>query len=101
MKLKLLIGIVLFLIGIVTAVVGIVGVAMPQGPNVALEADHNEGAMERAFANAVVPIIAGLSLSIGGLLIGLSMGNWKRPRSHHQPGDEIVNPEGYDKMKHV
>jgi hypothetical protein len=40
-------------------------------------------------------------LALGGLLIGLSMGNWKRPRTHLERGDEVVDPEGYQKMKHV
>jgi hypothetical protein len=35
------------------------------------------------------------------LLIGISVGNWRHPRTHHEPGDEVVNPEGYHKMKHV
>jgi hypothetical protein len=42
-----------------------------------------------------------LSLAVGGLLIGISAGNWKHPRTHIEPGDEVVNPEGYQKMKHV
>ena len=83
MKVKLLIGIVLFVIGLITAAAGIVGVGTPGAPNVA------------------VPLIAGLSLAVGGLLIGLSMGNWKHPRTHVKPGDQVVDPEGYHKMKHV
>ena len=48
-----------------------------------------------------IPLIAGLSLAIGGLLIGMSVGNWRNPRTNLKPGDEVVNPEGYHKMKHV
>jgi hypothetical protein len=101
MNAKLLIGIVLFVIGLATAVVGIVGVATPEGPDVTIRADNNEGTMQRAVGNVAVPLIAGLSLGIGGLLIGLSMGDWKHPRTSHKAGDEVVNPEGYHKMKHV
>jgi hypothetical protein len=101
MNVKLLLGIVLFVIGLITAAVGIVGVGTPIGPDVAVESDQNRGAMERAVKNVAVPAIAGLSLAIGGLLIGLSMGNWKHPRTHLEPGDEVVDPEGYHKMKHV
>jgi hypothetical protein len=101
MNLKLLLGIVLFVIGLATAVVGIVRVAAPLGPDVATRADYNEGPLQRTVGDIAVPLIAGLSLGIGGLLIGLSMGNWKHPRTSHKAGDEIVDPEGYHKMKHV
>jgi hypothetical protein len=101
MNLKLLVGIVLFVIGIVTAGAGIAGVwSATPGPDVSIRADHNEGALETAGGYAL-PVIAGLSLSVGGLLIGLSMGNWKHPRTTLEHGDEVVNPEGYQKMKHV
>jgi hypothetical protein len=101
MNVKLLVGVVLFVIGLVAAVMGIIGVAVPVGPDVAASADYNEGALQRTFSNVAVPLIAGLSLGVGGLLIGLSMGDWKHPRSSHKAGDEIVDPEGYHKMKHV
>ena len=101
MSAKLLIGIVLFAIGLVAAAAGIVGVGPSVSPQVTVQADHNEPARESAWTNAAIPIIAGLSLGIGGLLIGLSMGNWKNPRTSLEPGDEVVNPEGYHKMKHV
>ena len=101
MNVKLLVGIVLFVIGLGTAAVGIVGVGTTPGPDVNVQADHNEGALGRAFDNAAIPAIAGLSLALGGLLIGLSMGNWKHPRTQLERGDEVVDPEGYQKMKHV
>ena len=85
MNLKLLIGFVLFLMGIGTAVVGISGV----------------GRLVPETAVVSIPIIAGLCLAIGGLLMGLSLGNWKHPRTHLEPGDAVVDPEGYHKMKHV
>ena len=101
MSVKLLIGIALFVLGLITAAVGIVGVGMPIGPDVAVENNQNAGAMEQTLRNVAIPAIAGLSLAIGGLLIGLSMGNWKHPRTHLEPGDAVVDPEGYHKMKHV
>lgn len=100
MNVKLLLGVVLFVIGLITAAAGIAGVGDPTGPEVSIQADHNEGAMESA-GRLTIPIVAGLSLAVGGLLIGLSMGNWKRPRTSLASGDEVVNPEGYHKMKHV
>ena len=84
MNLKLLAGIALFVVGLVTALAGIAGVG--------------EGVQAGGYA---IPIIAGLSLALGGLLMGLSLGDWKHPRTHLEPGDEVVDPEGYHKMKHV
>ena len=101
MNLKLLVGIVLFVIGLGTAAVGIVGVGETSRPNVAVEADHNQGPFGPAVANLAVPAAAAFFLAVGGVLIGLSMGNWKHPRTHLEPGDEVVDPEGYHKMKHV
>lgn len=98
---KLLIGIVLFVIGLVTAGVGIVGVGMPAGPETAIPYEQNESGMGATVRTAAIPLVAGLSLAVGGLLIGLSMGNWKHPRTHPKPSDELVNPEGYHDMKHV
>jgi hypothetical protein len=101
MNVKLLLGIILFVVGLVTAAMGIAGVARPTGPDVTVEADQNAGPMRRASSDVAIPIIAGLSLGLGGLLIGLSMGNWKHPRTHLEKGDEVVDPEGYHKMRHV
>ena len=101
MNLKLLVGIVLFAVGLCTAAVGILGVSTKTGPDVAVEATQNQGPFGQGLANVAVPAVAGLSLAVGGLLMGLSMGNWKHPRTHLEPGDEVVDPEGYHKMKHV
>jgi hypothetical protein len=101
MNLKLLIGVLLFVVGLVTAGIGIVSVTAPIGPDVAVEADQNAGPLARASLNVLIPLVAGLSLGIGGLLIGLSLGNWKHPRTHLEPGDKVVDPEGYHKMRHV
>ena len=81
MNVKLLIGIVLFVIGLIAAGMGIAGLGTENG--------------------LIIPVAAGLSLAAGGMLIGLSMGNWKHPRTHLEPGDQVVDPEGYHKMKHV
>jgi len=103
MNLKLLLGIVLFVIGLATAFVGIAGVgreevnAAPAG----VVADNRSQDLSESTGQMAIPLIAGLSLAIGGLLIGLSIGNWKNPRTNLKPGDEVVNPEGYHKMKHV
>ena len=103
MNVKLLLGIVLFVIGLGTAIVGIAGVANPDSRDesaVVAQKSDAEGVADSA-ASVAIPLIAALSLAVGGLLIGISVGNWKHPRTHTEPGDEVVNPEGYHKMKHV
>ena len=101
MNLKLLVGIVLFLIGIGTAVVGITDIGdRPSQPG-GVVAEENATPPRQTLGTYAIPAIAGLSLAVGGLLLGLSLGNWQHPRTHLEPGDEIVDPEGYHKMKHV
>ena len=102
MNVKLLLGIVLFVIGLATAIVGIAGVG--QGDIAAAPAiveDNRSLHLTETMGRMAIPFIAAISLAVGGLLIGLSVGNWKNPRTHLKPGDEVVNPEGYHKMKHV
>lgn len=103
MNVKLMIGIVLFVIGLVTAGMGIAQVANPGAtdqPSVVVEGNQGHNVSDAA-GSMILPFVAALSLAIGGLLIGISVGNWKNPRTHLKPGDEVVNPEGYHKMKHV
>ena len=103
MNVKLLLGIVLFVIGLATAVVGMAGVERGDAetsPAIIVE-DNRSMNLGQSMGQMALPIIAGLSLAIGGLLIGLSVGNWRNPRTNLKPGDEVVNPEGYHKMKHV
>ena len=103
MNVKPLVGIVLFVIGLATAVIGIAGVDRADvnaAPAVVVENNRSQNLSE-AVAQMIIPLIAGFSLAVGGLLIGLSVGNWKNPRTKLKPGDEVLNPEGYHKMKHV
>ncbi len=102
MNVKLLLGIVLFVIGLATAVVGIAGVGRSDAEAAPMIVEDNRSlGLASGVGEMALPIIAGLSLAVGGLLIGLSVGNWKNPRTNLKPGDEVVNPEGYHKMKHV
>jgi hypothetical protein len=104
MNLKLLLGIAIFLIGLVTAAMGIAGVGLRDTSTdtaITAPADPSGAASEGVLGSMAIPVIAGLSLALGGLLIGLSMGDWKHPRTHLEPGDRVVDPEGYHKMKHV
>jgi len=100
MTVKLVVGIALFLVGIVAAVMGIVRAERGASPASTIVIENTSKGLEN-LGDMVIPVIAGLSLAVGGLLIGLSMGNWKNPRTHLYPGDRVVDPEGYHKMKHV
>jgi len=101
MNVKLLIGIVLFVIGIGLAVMGIAGVGDPTNQTMVVTDHNTAGSVISTARNIAVPAVAGLLLALGALLMGLSLGNWKHPRTRLEPGDEVVNPEGYHKMKHV
>ena len=102
MNVKLILGIVLFVIGLATAVAGIAGVGESVPDETVVMQDNQGHNLEGNTASRMaLPFIAALSLAVGGLLIGLSVGNWKNPRPNLKPGDEAVNPEGYHKMKHV
>jgi hypothetical protein len=101
MNIPLLFGIALFFIGIVLAAIGIADVgAGPPGPLIETTRNTSIPMLETLRAWAV-PGLAGLCLALGGVLMGLSLGNWQQPRTRIEPGDEVVNPEGHHKMKHV
>ena len=103
MNVKLLAGIVLFVIGLMAAAGGIAGVGRGEVTNAPAITAENNGSPHSSSSSApsVLPWIAGISLALGGVLIGLSLGNFKNPRTHLEPGDQVVDPEGYHKMKHV
>lgn len=90
MKVTLLIGLLLFGFGLVMAAVAIAGVE-----------NWARYVVGGSAWNMATPVISGLALASGGLLVGLSFGNWQHPRSHIEPGDEVLDPEAYHKVKHV
>lgn len=97
MKISLLVGIVLLLIGFGSALLGILSVS----EYVEARAVSDQMPILDPLWAVALPILSGLGLAVGGLLIGLSMGNWRNPRSHQEPGDQYVDPEGHHKMRHV
>ena len=101
MNIKLLVGIGLFIAGLVLAVMGISGVGSEEMRPLIETAQNTSQPLAAQLGRVVVPLLAGLCLAVGGLLIGLSLGNWNHPRTHLEAGDEVVNPEGYHTMKHV
>ena len=91
----------LFCLGIAAALMGIVGVGeVANQPKLAIDQNVATSVIE-TFRQFALPATAGLLLALGALLMGLSLGDWKHPRTELRPGDEVVNPEGYHKMKHV
>lgn len=102
MNLKLIVGTVLFAIGLLAAVFGIIGVGQPQALlRTPMIVESNMSLNLWGDGTAMLPWLAGLLLAIGGVLIGLSMGDFQNPRTYLKPGDKFVDPEGYHKMKHV
>lgn len=102
MNVKLLVGIVLFVLGLLIAIGGIAGVGQPAVDESPILAEGTQPATpSQSPGRMALPWLAGLSLAAGGVLIGLSMGNFRNPRTTLKPGDEVVDPEGYHKMKHV
>ena len=99
MNVKLILGILLFGLGLILAAIGIMGVGGTDPSFVA------SGSASAEFASRLnsyaIPVMSGLLLVCGAVLVGLSFGNWTNPRTHLEPGDAVVNPEGYHKMKHV
>lgn len=91
MNVTLLAGVVLFVCGLAAAVTTMVWLGgLPES-----------GAATSGVPYVIWPVVAGLLLSVGGLLLGVSLGNWRHPRTRLEPGDKVVNPEGYHTMKHV
>jgi hypothetical protein len=90
MKVTLPLGILFFAFGLMMAAVAMLG-----------PGEASEGVGHSPVWYIAVPVISGLALAFGSLLVGLSFGNWQHPRAHVEPGDEIVDPEGHHKVKHV
>lgn len=97
MKISLVAGVMLLVIGVGAALAGIFGV----GAEAVNTVSSGQAPFVDSAWSVALPLIGGLSLAIGGVLIGLSMGNWRHPRSHSEPGDAYVDPEGHHKVRHV
>jgi hypothetical protein len=53
------------------------------------------------LAEIGLPLAAALTFASGIVLFAVSMGRWRQPRRHPEPGDAVVDPEAHDKMDHV
>lgn len=98
---RLILGILLFGLGLIMAAVGILGVGGADPQPLIATTNNTSAALAERLNTYAIPVMAGLLLAGGGLLMGLSLANWHHPRTHLEPGDAVVNPEGYHKMKHV
>ncbi len=91
----------LFVIDLTAAVAGIAEVArndVDAGPAGSLRTNLSLNLSEGAV-RMTIPLIAGLSLAIGGPLIGMSV--QPEEPTHEPEARRQVNPEGFHKVKHV
>ena len=103
MNVKLLLGVVLFVIGLATAVVGIAEVGrnnVDAGP-AAVVAGQPIAQPQRGGGPDHHPADCRIITGDWRSADRLERGQLEEPRTNPKPGDEVVNPEGYHKMKHV
>ena len=82
MKGKILLGVALVVVGFIVAVGGFAGLRQPdkvRGESAAVVGDQNQPYRNEA-AGIMIPVVAGLSLAAGAVLIGLGMAGLRRPR---------------------
>jgi hypothetical protein len=96
---KLILGVVLMIVGLTVAVAGI----MRAGANDVRETPPTQAveparAQESPGSSSIAwPLFAGLSLAVGGALVGLGMGRFKRPmvvRPHSPQATKAVTSTG-------
>jgi len=78
---KMLLGILLLVIGLGIAVVGVAGLGGSEnaGDNApTIVGDQNQPERDEA-TSLVLPLLAGISIAGGAFLIGIGMGNFRRP----------------------
>jgi hypothetical protein len=82
---KVLLGIVIVVIGLIAAVYGIAGISEPNDvrnevrDEAVIVGDQNQPAREKALS-MFIPVLAGVSIAAGATLIGIGMGNFRRPK---------------------
>lgn len=77
-------GIILLVVGLIAAIASVAGIGV--GGNradaanpVAIVGDQNQPARDEA-TSLMLPIIAGIAIAAGGVLIGIGMGRFEDPR---------------------
>jgi hypothetical protein len=82
LKSKLLLGGVLIIIGFILAVISATGIGPPpptRDTSAVIVGDQNQPD-RREVASMVLPAIAGVSIAAGAALVGIGMGNFRRPK---------------------
>jgi len=80
-------GILLLMVGLIAAIATIAGLGQPAAgitDPVAIVGDQNQPARDQA-TSLLLPIIAGLAIAAGGVLVGIGMGRFADPKI--VPGD--------------
>ena len=76
-------GILLLLVGLIAAIATIAGVGRPADARnadpVAIVGDQNQPARDQA-TTLLLPIMAGLAIAAGGVLVGIGMGRFENPK---------------------
>lgn len=75
-------GILLMVIGLVTAIASVTGLGQPAEDareNSAVVGDQNQPARDQA-TSWMLPIIAGLTIAAGGVLVGIGMSHFADPK---------------------
>ena len=74
-------GILLLLVGLIAAIASIAGLGQPaESANpVAIVGDQNQPARDQA-TSLLMPIMAGIAIAAGGVLIGIGMGRFENPK---------------------
>jgi hypothetical protein len=80
MRGKILLGIALLIVGFIAAVIWFAGTSEPTtvSSESTIVGDANKPEREQA-ASIVLPVIAGVTIAAGAVLIGIGMANFKRP----------------------
>lgn len=79
---KLLLGTLLLVAGLAVAIAGITGVGRPAADDIDRQVvAAGQGDQVDSNGNWItLPLVAGLALAAGGVLVGIGMGNFRRPK---------------------
>ena len=73
-------GILLLMVGLIAAIASIAGLGRPadSGTPAAIVGDQNQPARDQA-TSLLLPIMAGIAIAAGGVLVGIGMGRFEDP----------------------
>jgi hypothetical protein len=82
MKGKLLLGSALVVVGFMLAVLSAAGISQPgqtRDASTVIVGDQNQPDRDEAIS-MVLPVVAGLSIAAGAVLVGIGVGSFRRPK---------------------